>query len=583
MRRFLLGLLAAAVLLASVSALCEALPASVLPGDVSEDVLSVQTGLARLCYYTGSLTGHYGEATRAAVAAFQADFGLPVTGEADGLTRQTLEAASWRPLSYGDSGEDVCRLQTKLAALGYYKGKLSGNYLESTGAALGAFQEKMGLPATGEADLTTLALLYGDEARSSKQSALQAVSTATPEPVEEVSVSDGGATPAPGDMSTSGAVPYPGKLQYGDTGDVVKQLQQRLQDLSYYGGNISGNFLGNTRNAIKSFQQQNGLEVDGIVGEKTWNALFNAESIVPPDATPKPTAAPASEAFYIVVDVTNQVTTVYGRDETGAYTRVVKQMLCSTGTTKNPSDLGDWTLNGRKATWCYFPDYGSHARYWTRINASIAFHSVIYNSVNTMDLSVSSYNNLGKRASHGCIRLTVADAKWIYDNVDAGTVVHITDDLPADPELVASLKLPSLNKSTMLPYATSAPTQEPLYLSGARPPMPLQELGKNSSGEAVYWLQQKLTELGYYTGKCSGTYLAGTQAAVKAFQTDHGLRASGTATVETLTLLYQQELATVAPTFTPAPTPTSTPEPIATPVLTEAPTAPPSPEPAAEG
>lgn len=575
MRKFLMGLLAAMLLLASMTALCEALPA-VQPGDVSEDALSVQTELARLCYYTGGLTGHYGEATKAAVAAFQADFGLEVTGVADENTRAALSEASWRPLSFGDAGEDVKRLQTQLTRLGYYKGKISGNYLATTGEALSAFQEKMGLIATGEADVNTLTLLYGDDARTSQQSALKAAATATPEPTEEVSVSDGGATPAPGDAAATNAnaVPYSKKLQYGDTGDLVKQLQQRLQDLSYYGGNISGNYLGNTRNAVKSFQQQNGLDVDGIVGEKTWNALFNAESIVPPDATPKPTAAPASEAFYIVVDVTNQVTTVYGRDENGDYTQVIKQMLCSTGTKKNPSDLGDWTLSGRKATWCYFPEWGSHARYWTRINSSIAFHSVIYNSVNTMDLSVSSYNNLGKRASHGCIRLTVADAKWIYDNVDAGTVVHITDSLPADPELVASLKLPSLNKSNMLPYATSAPTQEPMYVSGARPPMPLTELKKNDSGEAVYWLQKKLTELGYYTGKCSGTYLAGTQDAVKAFQADQGLRTSGTATVETLTLLYQQELATPAPTDAPTVTPgiIATPEAVATPSPSPAPT-----------
>lgn len=564
MRKFLMGLLAAVMLLGAVSALCEAVTA-VQPGDVSEDALSVQTELARLCYYSGGLTGHYGAATKAAVAAFQADFGLEVTGIADEGTRLALSEASWRPLSFGDTGEDVKRMQTQLARLGYYKGKISGNYLASTGEALSAFQQKMGLIATGEADVNTLSLLYGDDARTIQQSALQAAVTATPEPTEEVSVSDGGATPAPGEAATTdaNAVPYSKKLQYGDTGDLVKQLQQRLQDLSYYGGNISGNYLGNTRNAVRSFQQQNGLDVDGIVGEKTWNALFNAESIVPPDATPRPTAAPASEAFYIVVDVTNQVTTVYGRDENGEYTQVIKQMLCSTGTKKNPSDLGDWTLNGRKATWCYFPEWGSHARYWTRINSSIAFHSVIYNSVNTMDLSVSSYNNLGKRASHGCIRLTVADAKWIYDNVDAGTVVHITDSLPADPELVASLKLPSLNKSSMLPYATSAPTQEPLYISGARPPMPLTELKKNDSGEAVYWLQKKLTELGYYHGKCSGTYLAGTQDAVKAFQADQGLRTSGTATVETLTLLYWQELATPAPTDAPA----ATPEAIATPDL----------------
>ena len=229
-------------------------------------------------------------------------------------------------------------------------------------------------------------------------------------------------------------------------------------------------------------------------------------------------------------------------------------MLCSTGTKKNPSDVGDWVLSGRTARWCYFPTWGSYAQYWTKINASIAFHSVIYNSVSTMDLAVSSYKNLGKRASHGCIRLSVADAKWVYDNCGKGTVVTITEDLPSDPELVASLKMPPLNKKNMLPQETPAPTPEPIYQSGATPPLPLSKLAKGDSSEAVYWMQKKLTELGYYHGKCSGTYLAGTQAAVKAFQKDNGLNASGTADVKTLERLYAEELAT------PTPAPTATPE-----------------------
>ena len=252
-----------------------------------------------------------------------------------------------------------------------------------------------------------------------------------------------------------------------------------------------------------------------------------------------------------------------GRDENGDYTVVVRQMLCSTGTRKNPSDIGTFTLNGRTARWCYFPEWGSHAQYWTRINSSIAFHSVIYNTVNTMDLSVKSYKNLGKRASHGCIRLTVADAKWIYNNCGAGTVVTIRADMPADPELRAALKLPSLNTKNMLPYVTPQPTAEPDYRAGTMPPQPFRKLKVNSSGEDVYWMQRKLTDLGYYSGKCSGTFLAGTQNAVKAFQKANGLSATGTADVKTLNLLYAEELSA-----TPTPEVAAddrTPEPLPTP------------------
>ena len=173
--------------------------------------------------------------------------------------------------------------------------------------------------------------------------------------------------------------------------------------------------------------------------------------------------------------------------------------------------------------------------------------------MDTKSLSIKSYNMLGQRASHGCIRLLVSDAKWIYDNVGKGTVVTIRDDLPTDPELKASVAKPALNKKNMLPVETPQPTAEPVYISGAEPPLPLEKLQKNNSSDAVYWMQKKLTELGYYSGKCSGTYLAGTIAAVKAFQKDHGLKQTGTADVKTLEVLYADELASPKPIATPAP------------------------------
>ena len=526
-------------------------------GDEGDDVSELQQKLTDLFYYTGNISGRYREGTRAAVAEFQKDFGLEATGEADTKTQAELYAALYRPLRYGASGEDVKRLQTRLTELGYYHGKISGNYLEGTQSAISTFQEKHGEKATGEADVDTQTLLYSGAAQNKL---VKVVETATPVPGDYFLVQEDEIT---GELPPTDP-PYEEftkKLKYESSGKQVKKVQQRLTELGYYTGSISGNFLGHTRNAVKAFQQQNALEVDGVVGEETWNVLFNDKDVRKLGDEPKPTAEPTPVPFAITVDVNNQVTTVYGRDENGDYTVVIRQMLCSTGTRSAPSDVGDWVLSGRTARWCYFPKWGGYAQYWTKINASIAFHSVIYNTVDTMDLSVKSYKNLGKRASHGCIRLTVADAKWIYNNVGEGTVVTITEKLPADPELRASLKLPALNYSNMLPYSTPEPTPEPIYISGSQPPLPLKKLQKNDSSEAVYWLQKKLTELGYYKGKCSGTYLNGTVNAVKAFQKDNGLKVDGIAGVNTLEKLYEKELATPTPEVTSTPAPIETPAP----------------------
>ena len=40
-------------------------------------------------------------------------------------------------------------------------------------------------------------------------------------------------------------------------------------------------------------------------------------------------------------------------------------------------------------------------------------------------LNVGAYNRLGTMASHGCVRMTAGDCKWIYDNCKVGTKVEI--------------------------------------------------------------------------------------------------------------------------------------------------------------
>jgi len=50
---------------------------------------------------------------------------------------------------------------------------------------------------------------------------------------------------------------------------------------------------------------------------------------------------------------------------------------------------------------------------------------VLYQKPDPSTLFSNSYRNLGKRASHGCVRLCTRDCKWIYDNCPMGTQVRI--------------------------------------------------------------------------------------------------------------------------------------------------------------
>lgn len=61
--------------------------------------------------------------------------------------------------------------------------------------------------------------------------------------------------------------------KYGSRGEEAKKIQTKLKEWGYYSGNIDGIYGTGTFNAVKSFQKKNGLDVDGIAGEKTLKAL----------------------------------------------------------------------------------------------------------------------------------------------------------------------------------------------------------------------------------------------------------------------------------------------------------------------
>lgn len=162
-------------------------------------------------------------------------------------------------LRLGTQGDEVKRLQQQLKDHGYYTDAVDGQYGQGTANAVKLFQAQAGLTADGLAGTDTLTALYGG-----------AVQTYIPTP-----------TPSP----------TPSMLTKGDKGEAVKALQQRLKDLGYYSGNVDGDYGGGTEEAIRLFQRQNALDVDGVSGIATMAAIFASDA---PAAQVTPTPNPAT-------------------------------------------------------------------------------------------------------------------------------------------------------------------------------------------------------------------------------------------------------------------------------------------------
>lgn len=63
-------------------------------------------------------------------------------------------------------------------------------------------------------------------------------------------------------------------LKKGDSGDVVSKLQLRLNSIGANTQDIDGQFGDNTEQAVKNFQLAYGLTADGVVGQQTWDKLY---------------------------------------------------------------------------------------------------------------------------------------------------------------------------------------------------------------------------------------------------------------------------------------------------------------------
>lgn len=119
--------------------------------------------------------------------------------------------------------------------------------------------------------------------------------------------------------------------------------------------------------------------------------------------------------YLILVDNGANRVGVY-RGGRGSWTEV-RSMACSCGKRSTPTVRGTFSVGSRG--YSFGENKGYSCYYWTQFYGDYLFHSILYNPYS----HVVQDGRLGAGLSHGCVRLAIGDAKWIYDTIPRGTTV----------------------------------------------------------------------------------------------------------------------------------------------------------------
>ncbi len=438
--------------------------------------------------------------------------------------------SAYLSLSSGDSGTEVKALQQALTELDFLAGTADGKFGSKTETAVEDFQKKNGMTETGVADGGFQTLLYEGKPKNASG---KATAVMTLPPLDGVTIRE------------------------GNMGDAVTKLQERLKELGYFAGAVSGTCTSETITAVKAFQRKNGLTADGLAGSSTQAKLYSNDALAS-NAVATPTSAPIP---------TPPGETVRQGDE-GQAVKTVQQRL---------KDLGylAGTVDGK---------FGALS-----VQALIAFqkrHGLTQDGVAGSATQTVLFSSAALSASAAATVTPLPTATPLTpDNVivmQRGTrgqevlklqkrlteLGYYTAKMDGDYEAADIAAVKAFQKANGLKADGIAgyETQVLLYsddavpglLSSATPtpeptPTPsLSTLRQGDTGNEVKSLQQRLIQLGYLDGTADGTFGSGTAAALTAFQKANGLNKDGVAGPTTLAKLYSSAAAAAA-TATPAP------------------------------
>lgn len=360
--------------------------------------------------------------------------------------------------------------------------------------------------------------------------------------VKEIASSDG-----------SGAIPGSEtyiSLQSGATGAEVRALQQALAELGYLGGSVDGVFGASTESALRAFQGKNAYPVNGIADVNLQALIYEGKPLNSRGVkTTVKTLAPIAGTTMRLNDTGDAVTVLqerlkalkyYDGEASGVYTQETvkavkafqrKHSLTADGKAGKATQAvlfsGDALSSDSDAT---LPPVTPTPKPTPRVTPS----AMVKAGAKGEDarLVQQRLKELGYLTGE-------ADGIYGTASVRAMKEFQAQNGLNADGICgTATRKLLFSDSAKVMTTPTPRPTLAP---EATMPPVTKDNvvvLRLGASGDAVLYLQKRLTELGYYTARMDGNYLSDDMAAVQTFQELNRLDADGIAGYETQVKLY---------------------------------------------
>lgn len=538
-------------------------------GSTGREVQALQEALIELGFLTGDADGLFGASTQAAVVALQLQNEYPATGIVDANLQahiyagkpknakgvktdvKTLPPIEGVSITLNDRGQIVRDVQTRLQALGYYKGDISGVYDSATRKAVVSYQKAVGLKADGICGAQTQQALLGTNVVGDQ------TPTPTPEPTP---------TPAP-----TFQVPT-ATIRRGDTGDNVRLVQQRLIDLGYLTDKADGVFGAASVKALQAFQRKHGLTADGVAGPSTYAILFSYDALAvdqlptaAPTAVPTATATAAPTATPTPAPITPDTVVTIREGSTGAEVLRLQQRLTQLGyyTAAMDGVCGAKDVaairafqkkNGLRVDGVAGYDTQSLLYAPTALTYTGEMAGGTVDTFTTLRKGMTGEAVAQLQQRLIALRFLTGAADGIYGTKTAEAVYAFQKANGLVRDGIAGAKTLQKLYSTAVATPTPAPQTTPGASDNTIHVASGQTLRRGDINEAVRQLQQRLIALGYLKGKADGNFGAQTYAALVAFQQANDLKADGIAGKLTIGALNSSSAVGVGPSVTPAPT-----------------------------